>query len=43
MRHYASRRFWQCYNSLPESVRNLADKNFQLLPEARNEYKRDGP
>jgi hypothetical protein len=33
MRHYASRRFWQCYHSLPEAVRELADKNFQLLRE----------
>ena len=33
MRHYASSRFWQCYNSLPESVRELADKNFRLLRE----------
>jgi hypothetical protein len=33
MRHYASSRFWQCYNSLPESVQQLADKNFRLLRE----------
>jgi hypothetical protein len=24
--HYASRRFWQCYHSLPEAMRQLADK-----------------
>ena len=33
MRHYASGRFWQCYSSLPESVRELADKSFRLLRE----------
>jgi hypothetical protein len=33
MKHYASRRFWQCYHSLPEAVRELADKSFQLLRE----------
>ncbi|HWL92603.1 MAG TPA: hypothetical protein VNT79_03640 [Phycisphaerae bacterium] len=31
MRHRASPRFWQCYQSLPEAVRKLADRNFELL------------
>jgi hypothetical protein len=31
VRHFASSKFWACYRSLPESVRHLADKNFQLL------------
>jgi hypothetical protein len=29
--HTASARFWRCYDSLPEEVRALADKNFKLL------------
>ena len=33
MRHYASRRFWQCYHSLPQAVQELADRNFRLLRE----------
>ena len=33
MNHYASRKFWQCYDSLPEEVQKLADKNFALLKE----------
>ena len=31
MRHFASPAFWQAYANLPESVRALADKNYQLL------------
>jgi len=31
MKHFASPRFWACYNSLPKNVRELADKNFELL------------
>ncbi len=31
MTHYASRSFWACYQSLPEPVRALADRNFALL------------
>ena len=31
MKHYASSKFWSEYESLPLSVRNIADKNFQLL------------
>ncbi|HRF10387.1 MAG TPA: hypothetical protein PL193_17330 [Xanthobacteraceae bacterium] len=31
MKHFASRRFWQAYENLPQHVRELADKNFALL------------
>lgn len=31
MRHYASPKFWGCYRTLPKNVRDLADKNFELL------------
>jgi hypothetical protein len=31
VRHFASPDFWAAYRKLPESVRNLADKNFALL------------
>lgn len=31
MRHFASPQFWQHYRQLPAEVRDLADKNFQLL------------
>jgi hypothetical protein len=31
MNHFTLPRFWQHYNSLPENVRQLADKNYQLL------------
>ena len=31
MKHFASSRFWSCYERLPENVRKLADKNFDLL------------
>lgn len=33
MRHFASPSFWRAYASLPESVRELADKNYALLKE----------
>lgn len=31
MKHYASPAFWDCHRQLPESVRELADRNFALL------------
>lgn len=31
MRHYASRRFWGFYQALSTEIRELADKNYQLL------------
>ena len=33
MRHYASPSFWELYDRLPEAVRVLADKNYQLSKE----------
>lgn len=31
MKHVASPRFWRYYRALPNAVRKLADKNFELL------------
>ena len=31
MRHLASPKFWEAYESLPDPVRELADKSFELL------------
>jgi hypothetical protein len=31
MKHRASRRFWDCYNTLPTEVQRLADANYALL------------
>ena len=31
MKHTASARFWQCFDSLPASTQDLARKNFALL------------
>lgn len=31
MKHLASTRFWICHAALPEDVRTLANKNFDLL------------
>jgi len=31
VKHLASPRFWRHYRELPEAVRKLADKNFELL------------
>ncbi|GAB4523675.1 MAG: hypothetical protein Fur0018_06650 [Anaerolineales bacterium] len=31
MKHLASSSFWEQYERLPDHVRQLADKNFQLL------------
>ena len=31
MKHSASSRFWTLYRALPADVRELADKNFELL------------
>ncbi len=30
MKSKASRRFWKCYDELPESIRRLAEKNYHL-------------
>jgi hypothetical protein len=29
--HRTNQRFWECFNQLPESIQNLARKNFDLL------------
>ena len=31
MNHFTSPEFWLHYRQLPEAIRDLADKNFQLL------------
>jgi hypothetical protein len=31
VRHRASPKFWALYGALPEPIRNLADKSFELL------------
>ena len=31
MNHYAAPSFWKLYDGLPEAVRDLADKQFDLL------------
>jgi hypothetical protein len=31
MKHFASGGFWKAYHGLPDEVRGLADKNFELL------------
>ena len=31
MKHFASPRFWECYEQLPDVVRELSDKSFELL------------
>jgi len=31
LRHFASAKFWSLYSALPAPVRNLADKNYELL------------
>ncbi len=31
MKHFASTKFWVSYNALPKNVRDLADKNYELL------------
>ena len=33
MKHFASTDFWDSYPRLPESIQNIADKNFVLLKE----------
>ena len=31
LKHLTTSKYWSCYHSLPENIRNLADKNFNLL------------
>ena len=29
--HYTTRRFWECYNTLPDNVQRTADRCYELL------------
>ena len=29
--HYTTRRFWECYDALPEAVQRIADQCYELL------------
>ncbi|MCR9293615.1 MAG: hypothetical protein NXI32_12905 [bacterium] len=31
MNHHATSAFWDCYQRLPASIQQLADKNYELL------------
>jgi len=31
MKHFAGPSFWECYEKLPVDIKNLADKNFEIL------------
>ena len=31
MRHFASAAFWEAYEKLPSAVREIADRNYELL------------
>jgi hypothetical protein len=31
VRHRTTKRFWQAYRALPQPIRAIADKNFELL------------
>jgi hypothetical protein len=31
VKHVATPRFWKCYNELPEEVRSVADRCYELL------------
>jgi hypothetical protein len=31
LKHFASPSFWNCYRQQPQSIQDLADKNFALL------------
>jgi hypothetical protein len=33
MKHFATPQFWECYARLPETIQQLADKNYLLLKE----------
>ena len=36
MRHLATPRFWRCYEQLPDRVKSVADKNYDLLRDDPN-------
>ncbi len=29
--HYTTKRFWKCYDALPETIQQIADQNYTLL------------
>ena len=29
--HYTTRKFWKCYNNLPENIQRIADQYYKLL------------
>lgn len=29
--YYTTKRFWECYNSLPKDIQPVADRNYELL------------
>jgi hypothetical protein len=31
LKHFATPQFWACHERLPDPIRQLADKNFELL------------
>ena len=31
MTHHANPRFWRCYRALPAEIRELADRNYEIL------------
>ena len=33
MKNFTSPSFWKCYDKLPQEMKNIADKNFELLKE----------
>lgn len=36
MRHYANEFYWECYETLPTHIKEIANKNFALLKENPN-------
>lgn len=34
--HHTTKGFWKCYYQLPKEVKELADKNFELLKKNKN-------
>ncbi|ADE15392.1 conserved hypothetical protein [Nitrosococcus halophilus Nc 4] len=33
MKHFTNPSFWECYDKLPTEIKELADKNYELLKE----------
>jgi hypothetical protein len=31
LKHFTTHEFWECYRQLPEEIREIADKNYELL------------